>query len=93
MCFYSFIGLFFAGMFVFVSKYKHFLLMLLSLEAMVLSVYMLMFFYFFQFYSESFVNMIYLAMSVCEGALGLSLLVLLSRTHGSDMLMMFDNLW
>nr|YP_009441925.1 NADH dehydrogenase subunit 4L [Dryocoetes autographus]AOY40133.1 NADH dehydrogenase subunit 4L [Dryocoetes autographus] len=90
---YSFFILFFSGMVVYVLKYKHFLLMLLSLEVMVLSIYMMMFFYFFQFQSEEFINMIYLAMSVCEGALGLTLLVVLIRTHGMDMILMFDNLW
>nr|AML25817.1 NADH dehydrogenase subunit 4L [Scolytinae sp. BMNH 1274288] len=89
----SFIVLFFSGMISYILSNKHFLLMLISLESMVLSIYMLMFFYFTQFGSESFVNMIYLSMSVCEGALGLTLLVVLIRTHGMDMISVFDNLW
>nr|YP_010269882.1 NADH dehydrogenase subunit 4L [Polygraphus poligraphus]QXG82900.1 NADH dehydrogenase subunit 4L [Polygraphus poligraphus]UJX85657.1 NADH dehydrogenase subunit 4L [Polygraphus poligraphus] len=90
---YSLIGLFFSGLFVYVSSYRHFLLMLLSLEFMVLSVYMLMFMYFIQFYSEYFVALIYLSFSVCEGALGLSLLVYMIRSYGSDYLFLLDNLW
>nr|AOY39678.1 NADH dehydrogenase subunit 4L [Scolytinae sp. BMNH 1040080] len=89
----SFSILFLSGLISYILSNKHFLLMLISLESMVLSVYMLMFFYFVQFSSESFVNMIYLSMSVCEGALGLTLLVVLIRTHGMDMVSVFDNLW
>nr|YP_009442003.1 NADH dehydrogenase subunit 4L [Anisandrus dispar]AOY40224.1 NADH dehydrogenase subunit 4L [Anisandrus dispar] len=85
--------LFFSGLVSYILSNKHFLLMLISLEAMVLSIYMLLFYYFAQFSSESFVNMIYLSLSVCEGALGLTLLVVLIRTHGTDMILMFDNLW
>nr|AOY40055.1 NADH dehydrogenase subunit 4L [Scolytinae sp. BMNH 1040341] len=85
--------LFFSGLISYILSNKHFLLMLISLEAMVLSIYMLLFFYFVQFGAESFVNMIYLSMSVCEGALGLTLLVVLIRTHGMDMVSVFDNLW
>nr|YP_009441886.1 NADH dehydrogenase subunit 4L [Xylosandrus crassiusculus]AOY40081.1 NADH dehydrogenase subunit 4L [Xylosandrus crassiusculus] len=85
--------LFISGLISYILSNKHFLLMLISLEAMVLSIYMLMFLYFVQFSSESFINMIYLSLSVCEGALGLTLLVILIRTHGVDMVMVFDNLW
>nr|AOY39496.1 NADH dehydrogenase subunit 4L [Scolytinae sp. BMNH 1039965] len=89
----SFIFMFFSGLVSYVLSNKHFLLMLISLELMVLSIYMLLFFYFIQFNSESFVNMIYLSLSVCEGALGLTLLVILIRTHGMDMVLLFDSLW
>nr|UMB89182.1 NADH dehydrogenase subunit 4l [Coptodryas elegans] len=89
----SFMILFFSSVISYVLSNKHFLLMLISLEAMVLSIYMLMFFYFVQFSNETFINMIYLSLSVCEGVLGLTLLVILIRTHGMDMVMMFDNLW
>nr|AOY39781.1 NADH dehydrogenase subunit 4L [Xyleborinus saxesenii] len=85
--------LFFSGLTSYILSNKHFLLMLISLEVMVLSVYMIMFMYFVYFDSEVFINMVYLSLSVCEGALGLTLLVILIRTHGMDMVMMFDNLW
>nr|AOY39548.1 NADH dehydrogenase subunit 4L [Scolytinae sp. BMNH 1040075] len=90
---FYFVVLFFSGLVSYIMSNKHFLLMLISLEVMVLSVYMLLFLYFVQFESEWFVNMIYLSLSVCEGALGLTLLVVLIRTHGMDMVTMFDNLW
>nr|AOY40016.1 NADH dehydrogenase subunit 4L [Scolytinae sp. BMNH 1040265]AOY40276.1 NADH dehydrogenase subunit 4L [Curculionoidea sp. 2 KM-2015] len=85
--------LFLSGLLVYVSKYKHFLTMLLSLEVVVLSVFVLMFLFCNVFNLENFLSVIYLSFSVCEGALGLGLLVLIIRTHGSDMVMIFDLLW
>nr|YP_009441964.1 NADH dehydrogenase subunit 4L [Hylastes attenuatus]AOY40185.1 NADH dehydrogenase subunit 4L [Hylastes attenuatus] len=95
MYFYSFslVGLFLSGVLVFLLNYSHFLLLLLSFEIMVISLYVLMFFYYNYYYSEQFVSVFYLTLSVCESALGLSLLVLMIRTHGSDMMVMFDMLW
>nr|YP_009947903.1 NADH dehydrogenase subunit 4L [Aclees cribratus]QOH97071.1 NADH dehydrogenase subunit 4L [Aclees cribratus]QZI85936.1 NADH dehydrogenase subunit 4L [Aclees taiwanensis] len=90
---YSLVGLFLSSLFMFISKYKHLLLMLLSLESIVLSLYMLIMFYLNQYMFEYFMLMFFLSMSVCESALGLSLLILMIRTHGSDFIMMFDNLW
>nr|AOY39730.1 NADH dehydrogenase subunit 4L [Scolytinae sp. BMNH 1043031] len=90
---YVFFWMVFSGLFIFITKYKHFLLMLLSLEVVVLSLYALMFIFMSQSMSSYFISMFYLSMSVCEGALGLSLLVLVIRVYGVDMLMLFDNLW
>nr|YP_009692263.1 NADH dehydrogenase subunit 4L [Anthonomus pomorum]AEP27519.1 NADH dehydrogenase subunit 4L [Anthonomus pomorum]QED57671.1 NADH dehydrogenase subunit 4L [Anthonomus pomorum]QED57679.1 NADH dehydrogenase subunit 4L [Anthonomus pomorum]QED57692.1 NADH dehydrogenase subunit 4L [Anthonomus pomorum]QED57763.1 NADH dehydrogenase subunit 4L [Anthonomus pomorum] len=90
---YFLILLFFSGIFIFVSKNKHFLLMLLSLEFVVLALYVFMFLNFSFFNFEYFLSMFFLSMSVCESALGLSLLVLMSRTQGSDKILLLDNLW
>nr|YP_010029665.1 NADH dehydrogenase subunit 4L [Pimelocerus perforatus]QOU11171.1 NADH dehydrogenase subunit 4L [Pimelocerus perforatus] len=90
---YSLVCLFFSSLYIYVSKYKHLLLMLLSLESVVLSLYGLLMFYLIQYFFEYFLSMFFLTMSVCESALGLSLLVLMIRTHGSDMILLFDNLW
>uniref|UniRef100_A0AAU7GHC7 NADH-ubiquinone oxidoreductase chain 4L n=1 Tax=Mecysmoderes ater TaxID=3158840 RepID=A0AAU7GHC7_9CUCU len=89
----TFFTMFLSGLLAYILKYRHFLLMLLSLEFMVLSIYMFMFMYLAIFGMEGFFVMFFLAMSVCEGALGLSLLVMIIRSHGSDFLMMYDNLW
>nr|YP_009753973.1 NADH dehydrogenase subunit 4L [Cyphoderus albinus]QIT06454.1 NADH dehydrogenase subunit 4L [Cyphoderus albinus] len=70
------------GMLVFVSVREHLLSMLLSLEYMVLMVYLMMFLcldfgsYYFSF--------IYLVMTACEGALGLSILIIMGRSYGGD---------
>nr|AOY39639.1 NADH dehydrogenase subunit 4L [Scolytinae sp. BMNH 1039996] len=93
MSLWVFLWMIISGLIVFIIKYKHFLLMLLSLEVVVLGLYVLMFLFMNQGVSNYFMSMFYLSMSVCEGALGLSLLVLIIRVYGSDMLLLFDNLW
>uniref|UniRef100_UPI0030FE7FB3 NADH dehydrogenase subunit 4L n=1 Tax=Vanessa tameamea TaxID=334116 RepID=UPI0030FE7FB3 len=72
------------GNMIFVSKYKHLLIILLSLEFIVLSI----FFFFLLFLMTMNYNMhmlvVFLVFSVCEGVLGLSILVSMIRTHGND---------
>nr|QVM79110.1 NADH dehydrogenase subunit 4L [Oxypeltus quadrispinosus]QVM79123.1 NADH dehydrogenase subunit 4L [Oxypeltus quadrispinosus] len=82
-----------SGLIVFSSKRKHLLLMLLSLEFTILGIYLLMFFYLSSMTYEYFFSMIFLTMSVCEGALGLSMLVSMIRTHGNDYILSFSSLW
>nr|QVM79318.1 NADH dehydrogenase subunit 4L [Agapanthia daurica] len=82
-----------SGMIVFTLNRKHLLLMLLSLEFIVVAVYLNLFIYFSQFSYEYFFSMIFLTMSVCEGALGLSLLVSMIRNHGNDYILTFSSLW
>nr|ATN41161.1 NADH dehydrogenase subunit 4L [Diptera sp. 59 LC-2017] len=72
------------GLFVFVSSRKHLLSMLLSLEFIVLILFFLLFVYLNFMNFESFFSMMFLTFSVCEGALGLSILVSMIRTHGND---------
>nr|YP_010472519.1 NADH dehydrogenase subunit 4L [Harpalus anxius]UVG42143.1 NADH dehydrogenase subunit 4L [Harpalus anxius] len=79
-----FIFMFFIGTMVFSSKRKHLLLMLLSLEFIILSIYMLMFIYLSMFDYEYYFSMMFLTFCVCESVLGLSILVSLIRTHGND---------
>nr|YP_009630609.1 NADH dehydrogenase subunit 4L [Neonemura barrosi]QBR55129.1 NADH dehydrogenase subunit 4L [Neonemura barrosi] len=76
--------LFICGGWVFTSKRKHLLLTLLSLEFMVLSLFLILFIYLNLMNYELFFAMIFLTFSVCEGALGLSILVSMIRTHGND---------
>nr|YP_010248591.1 NADH dehydrogenase subunit 4L [Trachys variolaris]QTK22445.1 NADH dehydrogenase subunit 4L [Trachys variolaris] len=83
----------FSGLLVFCSKRKHFLLMLISLEFMILSLYCLLLIVLNFYGFEVFFCMIFLTMSVCEGALGLSILVSLVRTHGNDYFQSFNILW
>nr|YP_010713127.1 NADH dehydrogenase subunit 4L [Rhodesiella elegantula]WDA93993.1 NADH dehydrogenase subunit 4L [Rhodesiella elegantula] len=72
------------GLFVFVSSRKHLLSMLLSLEFIVLILFFLLFIYLNYLNYECYFSMMFLTFSVCEGALGLSILVSLIRTHGND---------
>nr|QIV24545.1 NADH dehydrogenase subunit 4L [Olethrius laevipennis] len=90
---YSSIIMFFSGLVVFASKRKHLLLMLLSLEFVVLSLYLNLYFYLVGYSHEYFFSMIYITMSVCEGALGLAILVSMIRMCGNDFVLNFSSLW
>jgi len=70
------------GLWIFSSKRKHILATLLRLEFIVLGVFIL----FFSFVSlrSYFYSLIYLTFTACEGALGLTILIRMSRTHGGD---------
>nr|QIJ98698.1 NADH dehydrogenase subunit 4L [Chionea crassipes gracilistyla]QXM16879.1 NADH dehydrogenase subunit 4L [Neoneuromus maculatus]QXM16970.1 NADH dehydrogenase subunit 4L [Neoneuromus orientalis] len=81
---YFFIVMVLSGAWVFVSKRKHLLLMLLSLEFIVISLFMGLMIILKVYNFENFFSMFYLTFSVCEGALGLGILVSMIRTHGND---------
>nr|YP_009164789.1 NADH dehydrogenase subunit 4L [Neoneuromus tonkinensis]AKA94241.1 NADH dehydrogenase subunit 4L [Neoneuromus tonkinensis] len=81
---YFFIVMVLSGAWVFVSKRKHLLLMLLSLEFIVVSLFMGLMIILKVYNFENFFSMFYLTFSVCEGALGLGILVSMIRTHGND---------
>nr|APX40534.1 NADH dehydrogenase subunit 4L [Chaetocnema tibialis] len=83
----------FFGCLSFLMNRSHLLLMLLSLEFIVITLYMNMFMYFMLMMYEYYFLMIFLTMSVCEGVLGLSLLVLMVRVHGNDYILSFSSLW
>nr|YP_009653365.1 NADH dehydrogenase subunit 4L [Gasterophilus haemorrhoidalis]QCG71497.1 NADH dehydrogenase subunit 4L [Gasterophilus haemorrhoidalis] len=83
-------ALFLMGIFCFVSNRKHLLSMLLSLEYIVLSLFLLLMIYLNFMGYEYFFSMMYLTFTVCEGALGLSILVSLVRTHGNDYFQSFN---
>nr|YP_003204873.1 NADH dehydrogenase subunit 4L [Rhopaea magnicornis]ACO92573.1 NADH dehydrogenase subunit 4L [Rhopaea magnicornis] len=85
--------MYFSGLFSFCIKRKHLLLMLLSLEFIVLSLYFNLYLFLVYFNFEFYFGMIFLTMSVCEGALGLSILVSMIRTHGNDYFQTFNILW
>nr|QIT06552.1 NADH dehydrogenase subunit 4L [Ptenothrix huangshanensis] len=77
-----------SGMYVYSSKRKHLLLTLLSLEFMSLSI----FFIFFDVlgYFNFFFTLLYLVFAACEAALGLSVLISISRVYGSDYFNVFS---
>nr|QOL10525.1 NADH dehydrogenase subunit 4L [Pieris naganum] len=85
--------MFFFGNMIFVSKHKHLLIVLLSLEFIVLSIYFLMTYYFLMVSYDMYMLMIFLVFSVCEGALGLSILVSMIRTFGNDYFQSYNLLW
>nr|YP_009469687.1 NADH dehydrogenase subunit 4L [Atergatis floridus]AVE15418.1 NADH dehydrogenase subunit 4L [Atergatis floridus] len=74
----------FCGLWSFVSYHKHLLNSLLSLEFMMLGVFWLLSIQMTSVGSEIYFSLFFLTLAACEGALGLSLLVYVVRSHGND---------
>nr|URC16088.1 NADH dehydrogenase subunit 4L [Pieris extensa] len=85
--------MFFFGNMIFVMKHKHLLIVLLSLEFIVLSIYFFLMYYFLMMSYDMYMLMVFLVFSVCEGALGLSILVSMIRTFGNDYFQSYNLLW
>lgn len=88
-----FIFIYLIGLIMFRIKRNHFLLILLILEFIVIRLFLGLFFYLNKFNYEFYFSIIFLTMRVCEGVLGLSILVSLTRTHGRDYYQSFNMLW
>nr|YP_009685486.1 NADH dehydrogenase subunit 4L [Parribacus antarcticus]QDM38493.1 NADH dehydrogenase subunit 4L [Parribacus antarcticus] len=73
-----------SGLWVFTSKCKHLLNTLLSLEFIMLGVFFILVSNLSMGSSDVYFVLFFLSMVACEGALGLSLLVSIVRTHGND---------
>ncbi|GLH11623.1 NADH-ubiquinone oxidoreductase chain 4, partial [Gryllus bimaculatus] len=69
---------YFSGIWIYYSKRKHMLIILLSLE------YMLG-----EFQNELYFSIIYLVFAVCEGSVGLGILIPMVRSHGNDFFQSF----
>nr|QAX27894.1 NADH dehydrogenase subunit 4L [Chilo suppressalis] len=87
------IFMFIIGLMIFVSKHKHLLVVLLSLEFIVLGIFLEMMMVFNYVNFDMYMLMVFLVFSVCEGALGLSILVSMIRTHSNDYFQSFSMLW
>nr|UPL65451.1 NADH dehydrogenase subunit 4L [Geocoris pallidipennis] len=83
---YMIMFMFISGLIVFSSSRKHLLISLFSLEYMVMVLFILFFIYLMYFGFELYYSLIFLVFTVCEGALGLGVLVNLIRSHGNDLL-------
>lgn len=81
------------GILRFILNRKHFLLILLSLEFIIVSLYLNLYIYLNIFRYEYYFLIIFLVIRVCEGVLGLSLLILIVRVHGNDYILTFSSLW
>lgn len=82
--------MFIMGNLVFVSKNKHLLVVLLSLEFIVLVIFFLLLLLLRFIDYDIFILIVFLVFSVCEGSLGLSVLVSIIRTHGNDYFQSFS---
>nr|AML25977.1 NADH dehydrogenase subunit 4L [Staphylinidae sp. BMNH 1274226] len=88
-----FIMMYFIGLIMFCMMCKHFLMMLLSLEFIMMSLLLGLFFMLVNFNYEMYFLMIFMIMVVSEGVLGLSILVSIIRTHGNDYFYSLNMLW
>lgn len=88
-----FLFIYLAGLYIFVAKRKHLLLILLRLEFIVISLFFGLFIFLESIEHEYFFSLVFLTIRVCERALGLSILVLIIRTHGNDFILTLSSLW
>nr|YP_008963282.1 NADH dehydrogenase subunit 4L [Apolygus lucorum]ADZ52282.1 NADH dehydrogenase subunit 4L [Apolygus lucorum]ANT45819.1 NADH dehydrogenase subunit 4L [Apolygus lucorum] len=82
--YYMLFFMFLSGLVVFCSMRKHILLSLLSLEYIVLCIYIFMIMYMINNLGDMYLVLVFLTFSVCEGVLGLSILVTIIRSYGND---------
>nr|YP_010827543.1 NADH dehydrogenase subunit 4L [Sinocentrus brevicornis]WFD60962.1 NADH dehydrogenase subunit 4L [Sinocentrus brevicornis] len=82
----SFFFLMFFGIFSMVLVRKHVFLCLISLEFIIVYLFIFIYIYSLLFCSSLYVYMIVMVFYVCEGVLGLSLIVLMIRCHSNDYL-------
>nr|YP_007474235.1 NADH dehydrogenase subunit 4L [Austinograea rodriguezensis]AEX32625.1 NADH dehydrogenase subunit 4L [Austinograea rodriguezensis] len=82
----------FCGLWSFISYNKHLLNSLLSLEFMMLGVFWLLSLQMASVGSEIYFSLFFLTLAACEGALGLSLLVFVVRSHDNDRFSSFSML-
>lgn len=80
------------GVIAFISHRKHLLRALLRLEFIILGIFWLMRIHTNRVAKETYLTLFFLTLVVCEGALGLSLLVSIVRTHGNDCFNTFNSL-
>lgn len=85
-----FILIFILGNLIFISKHKHLLIILLRLEFIVLRLFFFILVYLRSIDYDMYILIVFLVFSVCEGALGLSILVSIIRTHGNDYFQRFN---
>lgn len=78
------------GNLIFSSKQKHLLVVLLRLEFIVLRLFFFILLYIRYIENNIYILIVFLVFSVCEGALGLSILVSIIRTHGNDYFQSFN---
>nr|YP_009047724.1 NADH dehydrogenase subunit 4L [Striatobalanus amaryllis]AGZ92374.1 NADH dehydrogenase subunit 4L [Striatobalanus amaryllis] len=84
--------MFLVGTWIYISKRKHLMNMLISLEYIVLSTFMLLMLVAFTMGLETYLSLIFLVASVCEGSLGVGMMVGMVRSHGSDYISSFSAL-
>lgn len=77
-----------SGLWIFSSKREHLLSVLLRLEYIMLGIYFIIVTSLGA--QDLFYSLIFITFTACEGALGLSVLVIIRRTHGGDYFKTFN---
>nr|YP_010585948.1 NADH dehydrogenase subunit 4L [Parapsyche difformis]UZZ43684.1 NADH dehydrogenase subunit 4L [Parapsyche difformis] len=90
MKFFLILLMFVIGNMLFMLSRKHLLNVLLSLEFIMLVLLLFLVNYFMELQSEFFFLMMFLVMVVCEGVLGIAILVLMVRVYGNDYFQLFS---
>jgi len=89
--FYLFIFMFIGiRVLTFLIKQKHLLIMLISLEFIIISLFLLIIVFFGLFNYEYYFSILFLSVRVCERVLGLSIMVRLIRAYGNDYFQSFN---
>nr|YP_010373807.1 NADH dehydrogenase subunit 4L [Harmostica fulvicornis]UPI55334.1 NADH dehydrogenase subunit 4L [Harmostica fulvicornis] len=83
----SILFMYLGGLIVFFSFREHLLMVLFSLEYLVIMMFLCFFLYLLNFGFDLYFVLFFLVFSVCEGSLGLGILVSLIRSHGNDLMM------
>lgn len=78
------------GLLVFCSQHKHLLATLLSLEYIILCIFIILMLSGGQRVTEGYLALAFLVFAVSEGAIGLSILVVMARRHGGDYFKSFN---
>nr|YP_010990613.1 NADH dehydrogenase subunit 4L [Suva longipenna]WOW98940.1 NADH dehydrogenase subunit 4L [Suva longipenna] len=78
------IFMFFFGILTLIMVRSHFLMCLLSIELLFIYLFFYSFFFFNFFFFDYYFCILFLVFGVCDGVIGLSLLVYLVRKTGND---------
>ena len=84
------VAMIFCGGWGFISYNKHILNSLLRLEFIILGVFWLIRTQLALIGSEVYFSLFFLTLAACEGALGLTMLILVVRSHGNDIFSRFN---
>nr|YP_010610611.1 NADH dehydrogenase subunit 4 [Thereuopoda clunifera]WAP91275.1 NADH dehydrogenase subunit 4 [Thereuopoda clunifera] len=84
MIMYCFVFMILGGVIMFVSNRKHLLVVLMSIEYLMLGLFLGLSYVFLMGPGDMFFLLVFLVFAACEGSLGLSVLVGIIRSHGND---------
>nr|YP_010987692.1 NADH dehydrogenase subunit 4L [Psyllopsis discrepans]WON66124.1 NADH dehydrogenase subunit 4L [Psyllopsis discrepans] len=84
LVFISILFMMYFGMYAYMNSKKHLLMMLLSLEFISLTLLLMISYLLLTFVFDNILIIYFIVIMVCEAVMGLVLLTIIIRTHGSD---------